>query len=79
MPAEVIARSPEPTQHEIDDFIADVSTYLTENATEHEHRYSIMIGNAPITMMAGANLPEFRGCACGDQIYVGSYLYDPIG
>jgi hypothetical protein len=75
MSTEVLTRSTEPTQGEIDDLIAEVTEYVTE----HEHRHVILVGNAPITMMAGAHLPEFRACACGDQIYVGSYLYDPIG
>lgn len=46
---------------------------------EHEHRYTIIVGNAPITMMAGKSLPDTRECACGDKIIVGYYRYDPKG
>lgn len=73
MAAQVIARSPEPTQDDIDDLIAEA-----ESLTEHTHRYVILVGAAPITMMAGSYVSQFKACACGDQIYAGSYLYDPI-
>lgn len=43
----------------------------------HSHAFSIIVGNAPVTMMAGKNLPEFRACQCGVQVYTGSYFYDP--
>jgi hypothetical protein len=43
----------------------------------HEHSYSILVGNAPITMMAGKRLPIKRACRCGDTITIGYYLYDP--
>lgn len=38
----------------------------------HEHRYTILIGHAPITMMAGKVLPSFRECRCGNRKLVGS-------
>lgn len=44
---------------------------------EHEHRYTITVGNAPVTMMAGSVRLLRRACACGHVIYVGSYRYDP--
>jgi len=40
---------------------------------KHEHRYSIMVGSAPITMMAGKRLPIRRACSCGDTIVTGYY------
>jgi hypothetical protein len=43
----------------------------------HVHDYRILVGNAPITMMAGSWLPVCRACPCGYVIYVGSYFYDP--
>jgi hypothetical protein len=47
--------------------------------TGHEHDHRILVGSAPITMMAGKMLPLLRACPCGDVIQVGSYLYDPVG
>jgi len=44
---------------------------------DHEHEYRVIVGSAPIVMMAGKVLPLRRACACGDTIQVGSYLYDP--
>lgn len=39
---------------------------------DHEHRFTVLIGHAPITMAAGFVLPEFRECRCGERIQVGS-------
>lgn len=39
---------------------------------DHEHRFTILIGHAPITMAAGFVLPEFRECRCGERLYVGT-------
>lgn len=44
----------------------------------HEHRHSILVGNAPITMMAGKRLLIRRACRCGDTVTVGTYRYDPV-
>ena len=44
---------------------------------EHEHDFRILVGNAPITMMAGAWLPERRMCPCGAYKHIGSYQYLP--
>jgi hypothetical protein len=43
----------------------------------HEHRYTIHVGNAPVVMMDGHQLPIERACACGETITVGYYFYDP--
>jgi hypothetical protein len=40
---------------------------------EHTHRHVIMVGNAPITMMAGKSVPVQRACSCGDIIIVGYF------
>jgi hypothetical protein len=56
-----------------------VSRPKDTNMTEHEHRHVIIVGHAPITMMAGATLDDKRACACGDTITIGYYLYDPKG
>jgi hypothetical protein len=44
---------------------------------KHVHRHVIIVGHAPITMMAGATLDDRRACRCGDSISVGSHVYDP--
>lgn len=44
---------------------------------EHEHRYVILVGNAPVTMIPGKSLPLRRMCACGDVTVDGYYVYDP--
>jgi hypothetical protein len=37
----------------------------------HEHRFTIIVGHAPITMCAGFSLPDFRACRCGERVCVG--------
>jgi hypothetical protein len=42
-------------------------------AASHTHRHVIIVGNAPVVMMAGKRLPIRRACACGDTIVTGYY------
>lgn len=46
-------------------------------ADRHEHRFTILVGHAPITMAAGTSLPEYRECRCGARRYVGSHRHEP--
>lgn len=58
---------------------AAIEPAAAEPAAEHEHRYTIIVGHAPITMAAGVLLDDRRECRCGASISVGSYRYDPPG